>query len=115
MGCLFFRVMYHSLFQWLKVLDRQRFYKYLFFISQLRLLFVFKVRCLAQWLLDMVKQIRNKAVRKSEQLSALIKKFWLESGAIYSERKIYCDLIEMGEYCGINPIQWLMNAKNLRS
>lgn len=63
----------------------------------------------------MVKQLRNKAVRKSEQLSALIKKFWLESDAIYSERKIYCDLIEMSEYYAINPIQWLMNAKSLGS
>lgn len=55
MGCLFFRGMYHSLFQWLKVLDRQRFCKYLFFTSQLRLLFTLKVRGLAQCLLDMVK------------------------------------------------------------
>lgn len=62
-----------------------------------------------------LKQPISKTARKRQQLSRLIKQFWLESGGIYGYRKIHCDLKDVGESCGINRVHRLMKANGLKS
>ncbi|MDM1284579.1 IS3 family transposase [Acinetobacter indicus] len=62
-----------------------------------------------------LKQPTSKTARKRQQLSGLIKQFWLESGGVYGYRKIHCDLKDIGESCGINRVHWLMKANGLKS
>ncbi|WP_139840946.1 IS3 family transposase [Acinetobacter sp. ANC 4558] len=62
-----------------------------------------------------LKQSTSKAVKKRQQLSGLIKQFWLESGGVYGYRKIHCDLKDIGESCGINRVHRLMKANGLKS
>lgn len=50
-----------------------------------------------------------------ERLTGLIKQFWLESGGVYGYRKIYSDLREVGERCGINRVHRLMKAAGLKA
>ena len=54
-----------------------------------------------------LKQPTSKTARKRQQLSGLIKQFWLESGGVYGYRKIHCDLKDVGESCGINRVHQL--------
>lgn len=54
-----------------------------------------------------LKQPISKTARKRQQLSGLIKQFWLESGGVYGYRKIHCDLKDIGESCGINRVMVL--------
>ncbi|MCH7382266.1 IS3 family transposase [Acinetobacter dispersus] len=62
-----------------------------------------------------LKQPISKTAKKRQQLSGLIKKFWLESGGVYGYRKIHCDLKDVGESCGINRVHRLMKANGLKS
>ncbi|MBU3121759.1 IS3 family transposase [Acinetobacter soli] len=62
-----------------------------------------------------LKQPTSKTARKRQQLSGLIKQFWLESGGVYGYRKIHCDLNDVGESCGINRVHRLMKADGLKS
>ncbi|WP_436873071.1 IS3 family transposase [Acinetobacter haemolyticus] len=62
-----------------------------------------------------LKQPISKTARKRQQLSGLIKQFWLESGGVYGYRKIHCDLKDVGESCGINRVHRLMKANGLKS
>lgn len=62
-----------------------------------------------------LKQPISKTAKKRQQLSGLIKQFWLESGGVYGYRKIYCDLKDIGEGCGINRVHRLMKADGLKS
>jgi Transposase and inactivated derivatives len=62
-----------------------------------------------------LKQPTSKTARKRQQLSGLIKQFWLESGGVYGYRKIHCDLKDIGESCGINRVHRLMKANGLKS
>ena len=62
-----------------------------------------------------LKQPTSKTARKRQQLSGLIKQFWLESGGVYGYRKIHCDLKDVGESCGINRVHRLMKANGLKS
>ncbi|MCH4247233.1 MAG: IS3 family transposase [Acinetobacter populi] len=62
-----------------------------------------------------LKQSTSKAAKKRQQLSGLIKQFWLESGGVYGYRKIHCDLKDIGESCGINRVHRLMKANGLKS
>ncbi|WP_119025218.1 IS3 family transposase [Acinetobacter soli] len=62
-----------------------------------------------------LKQPTSKTARKRQQLSGLIKQFWLESGGVYGYRKIHCDLKDVGESCGINRVHRLMKADGLKS
>lgn len=52
---------------------------------------------------------------EDERLLGLIKQFWLESGCIYGYRKIYKDLRELGEACGINRVARLMKKEGLKA
>ncbi|WHP06690.1 IS3 family transposase [Acinetobacter corruptisaponis] len=62
-----------------------------------------------------LKRPYSKTSKRQEQLVGLIKQFWLESGGVYGYRKIYCDLKDVGESCGINRVHRLMKANGLKS
>ncbi|MEG0171926.1 MAG: IS3 family transposase [Acinetobacter sp.] len=62
-----------------------------------------------------LKQPISETAQKRQQLSGLIKQFWLESGGVYGYRKIHCDLKDLGEGCGINRVHRLMKADGLKS
>lgn len=53
--------------------------------------------------------------KENKRLLGHIKQSWLESGAVYGYRKVYDDLQELGEQCGINRIHRLMRAEGIRS
>jgi putative transposase len=53
--------------------------------------------------------------KENKRLLGHIKQSWLESGAVYGYRKVYDDLQELGEQCGINRVHRLMRAEGLRS
>ncbi|MEB6479398.1 IS3 family transposase [Acinetobacter vivianii] len=82
---------------------------------------IWSVRCLCStsdihysgyysWL----KRPISKTARKRQQLSGLIKQFWLESGGVYGYREIHCDLKDVGESGGINRVHRLMKANGLK-
>lgn len=54
-------------------------------------------------------------IKKRQYLLGLIKQFWLESGGVYGYRKIYHDLKDAGENCGINQVHRLMKANDFKS
>jgi len=62
-----------------------------------------------------LKQPLSSTAKRSQQLSGLIKQFWLESGGVYGYRKIHCDLRDVGEPCGINRVHRLMRHEGLKS
>lgn len=62
-----------------------------------------------------LKSPTSKTTQKRQQLFELIKQFWLESRGVYGYRKIFCDLKERGEHCGINRVYRLMKEKGLKS
>jgi putative transposase len=53
--------------------------------------------------------------RESQRLLGLIKQSWLESGGVYSYRKITHDLRDLGERCGKHRVYRLMRDEGLRS
>jgi len=53
--------------------------------------------------------------KENKRLLGHIKQSWLESGAVYGYRKVYDDLQELGEQCGINRVHRLMRAEGIRS
>jgi putative transposase len=52
---------------------------------------------------------------ENQRLTGLIKQFWLESGGIYGYRKIYSDLRDYGESCGVNRVYRLMRTAGLKA
>lgn len=44
-----------------------------------------------------------------------VKQSWLESGSVYGYRKVWQDLRELGEVCGVNRVHRLMRQAHLRS
>jgi putative transposase len=53
--------------------------------------------------------------REDEYLLGFIKQFWLESGSNYGYRKVYKDMISIGEQCGKNRVHRLMKAAGIQS
>jgi putative transposase len=53
--------------------------------------------------------------KDDDYLSAFIKQFWLESGGVYGYRKIYDDLVAIGEQCGKNRVLRLMRIAEISS
>lgn len=62
-----------------------------------------------------LKQPESKQERRRKYLLGMIKQFWLESGGVYGYRKIYSDLRDDGEKCGINQVYRLMKNEGLQS
>jgi len=52
---------------------------------------------------------------EDERLVGVIKQSWLESGCVYGYRKVYSDLRELGETCGISRVERLMHQNKLKS
>ncbi len=52
---------------------------------------------------------------EDRRLLGHVKQSWLESGSIYGYRKVWQDLRELGELCGINRIHRLKRQEKLRS
>lgn len=61
------------------------------------------------------KQPRSQRSLSDEHLIGLIKQFWLESGGVYGYRKIYTDLRDVGELCGLNRVYRLMKLAGLKA
>lgn len=53
--------------------------------------------------------------RRRKYLLGRIKQIWLESGGVYGYRKVYRDLRDDGEACGINLVHRLMKREGLQS
>lgn len=62
-----------------------------------------------------LRQPKSKQQKANDQLTGLIKQFWLESGGVYGYRKIHRDLHEIGQPCGINRVHRLMKAAGLEA
>lgn len=62
-----------------------------------------------------LKQPHSKRCKANQQLTGLIKQFWLESGGVYGYRKIHSDLRDIGKACGPNRVHRLMKAEGLRA
>jgi len=52
---------------------------------------------------------------EDQRLLGHVKQSWLESGSIYGYRKVWQDLRELGEECGINRVYRLMRQEQLCS
>jgi putative transposase len=52
---------------------------------------------------------------EDRRLLGHIKQSWLESGAVYDDRKVHDDLRELGETCGHNRVYRLMRQAAIRS
>lgn len=53
--------------------------------------------------------------KEDERSLVPIKESWLESGSVYGYPKISDDLRELGEQCGINQVDRLMQSAGMRS
>lgn len=63
----------------------------------------------------MCAQPNSQRALEDQRLLGHIKQSWLESGAVYSYRKVSDDLRDLGEQCGINRVHGIMRAAGLRS
>ena len=52
---------------------------------------------------------------EDQRLLGIIKQSWLESGCVYGYRKVYHDLRELGETCGMSRVERLMHQNKLKS
>jgi putative transposase len=62
-----------------------------------------------------LNQPKSARQKYDERLLGLIKQLWLESGSVYGYRKIYKDLCELGETCGMNRVARLMKQEALKA
>jgi len=53
--------------------------------------------------------------KDDQYLLGFIKQFWLESESVYGYRKVYKDMLSIGEQCGRNRVLRLMRSEGLRS
>jgi putative transposase len=58
---------------------------------------------------------KSQRTKDDEYLLGFIKQFWLESGAVYGYRKIYKDMLAMGEQCGKNRVYRIMREADIQS
>nr|WP_148214192.1 IS3 family transposase [Denitrovibrio acetiphilus] len=62
-----------------------------------------------------VKEPKSRRQKRDEHLMGLVKQYWIESGGVYGYRKIYTDLMELGESCGKNRVHKLMRLAGIKS
>jgi len=62
-----------------------------------------------------LKQPKSKRTIEDQRLLGIIKQSWLESGCVYGYRKVYHDLRELGETCGMSRVERLMHQNKLKS
>ena len=58
---------------------------------------------------------KSKREKDDDYLLGYIKQFWLESGCVYGYRKIYKDMLSVGEQCGRNRVHRIMRAAEIQS
>lgn len=63
------------------------------------------------WLVEPLSQREQ----DDQYLLGFIKQSWLESGGVYGYRKVYRDMLSIGEHCGRNRVLRLMHQEGLRS
>jgi putative transposase len=69
----------------------------------------------SQRLLCLARRSGKFRAKENRCLLGHIKQSWLASGAVYGYRKIFDNLKEIGERCGINRIRRLMRSEGIRS
>jgi putative transposase len=57
----------------------------------------------------------SKRAIEDRRLLGPIKQSWLESGAVYGYRKVWDDLVALGETCGKNRVYRLMHKERIRA
>lgn len=62
-----------------------------------------------------LKEPKSKREKDDDYLLGYIKQFWLESGCVYGYRKIYKDMLSVGEQCGRNRVHRIMRAAEIQS
>lgn len=62
-----------------------------------------------------LKEPRSERAKEDEYLLGFIKQLWLESGCVYGYRKIYTDLLSIGEGCGKHRVLRLMRSAQIQS
>ena len=62
-----------------------------------------------------LKDPQSQRAKDVTYLEGFIKQCWLESGGVYGYRKIYQDLIAMGEQCGKNRVWRIMREADIQS
>jgi len=62
-----------------------------------------------------LKQPHSPRHKENQHLTGQIKQYWLESGCVYGYRKIYHDLRDNGETCGINRVGRLMHKAGIKA
>src|SRR5690606_11164012 len=58
---------------------------------------------------------RSKREADDDYLLGYIKQFWLESSCVYGYRKIYKDMLAIGEQCGKHRVHRIMRAADIQS
>ncbi len=61
-----------------------------------------------------LKQPHSRRYHADLKLTGHIKQFWLESGCVYGYRKIYLDLRDTGQQCGVNRVWRLMKRVGIK-
>lgn len=64
---------------------------------------------------DWLKEPQSPRAKIDEYYLGFIKQFWLESGCVYGYRKIYEDMLSIGEMCGRNRVLRLMQQAQIRA
>ncbi len=62
-----------------------------------------------------LKQPHSRRHKENQRLTGIIKQFWLESGCVYGYRKVYHDLMDHGESCGVNRVGRLMQKESIKA
>jgi len=62
-----------------------------------------------------VKLLCSQRTKRNRRLTGLIKQSWLESGCVYGYRKVYHDLLGLGETCAPNTVARLMQKAGLKA
>jgi len=62
-----------------------------------------------------LKQPHSERHKQNQRLTGLIKQYWLESDCVYGYRKIYHDLRDMDEACGVNRVGRLMKKEGIKA
>ncbi len=58
------------------------------------------------------QQPRSVRSLENQRLTCQIKQSWLQSGAVYGDRKVHADLCDLGERCGEQRVYRLMNKRD---
>src|SRR5690606_34668732 len=62
-----------------------------------------------------LREPKSKREADDNYFLGYIKQFWLESGGVYGYRKVYKDLLAVGEHCGKNRVHRIMRAAEIQS